>query len=73
MTTSLKGLDAKGTYEIGVDDGWVVSGKTVQTMTLSLNVDAPGLSAGAASLDFTTSTTTTVKRLSNDAKEVNKP
>ena len=73
MTTSLKGLHAKGTYEIGLDDGWVVSGKTVQTMTLALSVDAPGLTAGAASLDFTTETTTTTKRLPNETKEVTEP
>jgi len=73
MTSHLKDFHAKGTYEIGVDDGWVVSGKTVQTMRITMTIDAPSLGSGRASLDFTTETTTTTTRLPNEMKEVSQP
>lgn len=69
MRAHLKDLQAKGTYELGAEDGWAITSKTLQTMSLKLEIDAPGLSAGAASVDFSTETTTTVKRLPNETKE----
>lgn len=69
MTAHLKDLQAKGTYQLGTKDGWAIAGNTLQTTNLKLEMDAPGLSAGAASMDFAVETTTTVKRLPNETKE----
>lgn len=78
VTTNLTGFDVKGTYAIGSGDGWVVASATAQTMSLKMSIDAPGMSAGAASLEFATETTTATRRLPTEppigtTKETTKP